>query len=846
MTLPKLCCLALLAGCLLGMAPAMQAALPPTGELVRGIYARPGRAIDNRIWGTYGQGYELDPDEKHSGELSVRCANPSADVAHGASQSVTLNQDKPRPLVVAGWAKLEGVSGPPDYHCSVYLDLRLKNGESWPMKIAVFDPAKTGWQYSEAVHEPPTPIATASVHVFLRERAGTAWFDDIYVGELLDDGRRSDNLLESPGFEEASQVRSEHRDEFFASLEEIGCNAFHLYRSVGWDTVMGGEQLPPIEEDDPFLDFVTDAHRRGFRVWLTVGLGLPAIEGPDSTLFPLWGCVNNRWGEAYTRAVAYMTQYGVDGVGVVPDEWNYNTHPVAGLKKHKHPQVAEFYASLPSWCRCSVCRQGFRQVFGVDYPDVTQAWSTGDPVWQRFTQFRYDSTSAWIGRTVKAAKAVNSDVVTDTMICVLPVCSDNRLHTGAAWDQIGAETALDCLQTDPYLLLHNYLGDSTHLYPTETTLHLGAANFARRNGVTLESCRLRDKYREKDPVEVYGAALSCWLHGASEFFWWHMNYIIGAADYVDPERPKSGVRSAYEVMRAMEPYLAEGEVLGDILVAYSRRSEDIWDWLARASATDRVGHSDVGAKRGFIAHRNVIYGLLRRGYPFRMTFLENPDPRRLAEAKVILVPFPFALAESEVTALMDQAKAGKTIVLMSELSPADERGQLRPEPALTPLVGGPADLSSPDAVSHQVGDGQAIFIGADLATNLFEAIPPAKDPTKRVPLPPFRADRIGQLEAVLEDALGRSTSLFARLPDADVEAGWLVSPTAYVLLAINWETETTADCRMQLPVEDRGWDLKGRRISPGGTVETVARRLDTNRLDLRLEPQEAYLAALQR
>lgn len=829
---------------LLAKAPA--APLPPSGELVRGIYARPGVAIDSRIWATFGQGYEFDSEEKHSGSTSIRCSNPTDAVAHGASQRITLNQDQPRPIIVAGWAKLDGVSGPQDYHCSVYLDLRLQNGEPWVMKIAAFDPAKTGWQYAEAIHEPPAPIATASVHVFLRERAGTAWFDDIYVGELLDGGKRSENLLESPGFEDAGEARTEFRDEFFDALSEIKCNAFHVYRSVPWHTVLTGEEFNPIEEDDPFLDFVADAHRRGLKVWVTVGLGLPSIDGPNSPHFPLWGCVNNRWGEAYTRAVAYMTQCGIDGVGVVPDEWNYNTHPVAGLAKHKDPQVAEFYASLPSWCGCPVCQERFRQAYGSQYPDVSRAWQTGEPVWSQFTKFRYDSTSAWIARTVNAAKAVNPKIVTDTMICVLPVCSDNRLHTGAAWDQIGAETGLDCLQTDPYLLLHNYLGDSTHLYPTETTLHLGAANFARRNGVTLESCRLRDKYREKDPVEVYGAALSCWLHGASEFFWWHMNYIIGAADYVDPERPKAGVRSAYEVMEAMEPYLAEGEVPGEVLVAYSRRSEDTWDWLSRAKATDRVGHSEVGAKRGFLAHRNVLYALFRRGCPFQMTFLENPDPERLAEARVILVPFPFALAEPEVALLRQQAEAGKTVVLMSELSPVDEWGQLHQQPALADVLGQRPDLDATEPVSRGLGKGQVILIGGDLAINLFEAVPPEKDPTKRVPLPPFQGDRWQQLGAILETALGRSCSLFAEPPAQDVEAGWLVSPEAYVLLAINWDVDSPADCVLQLPVPDRKWQAEGRRVMPEGKVERVDQPLEGSRVNLTLQPQEAYLVALRR
>jgi len=822
------------------------APLPPKGGLIRGMYADPGSAVDNRVWGGYGKGYELDRQERHTGETSIRCSNATDAEAHGASQFVTFNQATARPLVISGWAKLEGVGGPADYRCSVYLDLRLKTGESWAMQIAVFDPQKTGWQYAEAIHQPPAPIANASVYAFLREKAGTAWFDDIYVGQLLDDGKtRSDNLLQSPGFEDSDRISTERREAFFKPLSEIGCNAFHLYRGVAWETVMKSAELPPIEEDDPFLDFVREAHKRGFKVWVTVGVGLPSISGPDSPDFPIYGCVNERWGEAYTKAVAYMAQYGVDAVGVVPDEWNYNTSPVEELKKSQNPQVADLYAKLPLWCNCPTCQERFTKQYGVPYPDVTQAWETADPVWAQFTQFRYDSTRDWIDRTVKAAKMVNPQVITDTMICVLPVCSDDRLSTGAAWDEIGATTGLDCLQTDPYIFLHNYLGDSTHLYPTETTLHLGAANYPRRCGVTLEACRLYDTYRDKDPVDVYGAALSCWVHGASEFFWWHMNYILGRETFVDPKQPKAAVRSVYDLMQAMEPYLAGGEVPGEVLVCYSRRSEDLWDWLSRAGAEDRLRTRTAGPKRGFLAHRNVLYALLRQGYPFRMTFLEHPDPGRLAQAKVLVVPFPYALSESEVVLLRAQAEGGKTVVLMSALSPVDELGQELERPRLVTLSGA-TPLSTDQPTSRKLGKGTVVFLPGDFAINLFEPVAPERDPKKRVPLPAFRPGGFEQLAAIIAQALGRPGSLLAEPPAQDIETTLLVSPTAYVVLAINWDTEKPATCTLQLPIPVRKGKLDGRRVQPGGKVEPVQTALEAGRLSLTLQRQEACLLALRK
>lgn len=805
-------------------------------QILRGIYADPDRMADHRTWAAYGGGYELDSKVKHGGQAGIRCANATDGEAHGAGQTVRFNQDKPRPLIVAGWAKLEGVTGPKDYHCSVYVDLQLKNGTSWPMKIAAFDPTRADWQYAEQIYTPPAPITSARVHVFLRERKGVAWFDDLYVGEALDDrGTRSTNFLADAGFEsERPATGASPREEFFAKLRGIGCNAFHLYRSVAWEKVMPVDpkqpagELPAMDPRDPLLDLVRDAHQRGFKVVLTAGVGLPRIENTKSLWFPFWPCVNNRWGEAYTRAVAYFAQSGVDGIGMVPDEWNYNNSPVESLTRHRDAGVVAFYQKIPGHCDCEVCRTRFRARFGRDYPDVRRPWNSADPVWADYTRFRYDSTSAWISRSVQAAKRVNPNIITDTMICVLPVCSDDRRSTGAAWDQLGVETGLDCLQTDPYIQLHNYLGDSTHYYPTETALHLTAANWKRGSGVTLELTQLREDQRGKLPVETYGAALSCLAHGAREFFWWHFNAVSGATKYVNAEAVGRLSAATYQVMEAMEPAVLDARVPGEVLVLCSRKSEDMWHWLAgKGIAPDRFG-TNANPKRGFVAHRNVLYWLLRRGLPFQMTFLDHPDPARLREAKVLLVPFPFALSEAEAKTLEQQARAGKTLIVMSETSPVDEQGRLLPQPRLGQLL---ADPATQDRVT---------FLGEDFAVRLFEELKPVKGPKALVPLPAFDATRTATLERLIA-----RHSLFSQQPDGDVEATVLDGPRGRLLLLINWDTAQSANVSLQLPGPRPARRATGLAILPDASVKPVEARLPGAVWTTTLAPQEARLVRLE-
>ncbi len=545
--------------------------------------------------------------------------------------------------------------------------------------------------------------------------------------------------------------------------------------------------------------------------------------------------MNNRWGEAYTRALVYFARYGVDGIGVVPDEWNYDNSAVHRFAEHPDPDVAAFYKGIRSYCACDVCRSRFKERTGLEYPDTRNAWKTPDAVWAQFTRFRYDSTAAWIRRSIEAVKKINPRIVTDTMICVLPVCSDNRLHTGAAWDQIGVETGLDCLQTDPYIQLHNYLGDSTHYYTTETALHLAAANWKGGSGVTLESCKLREDQREKEAAEVYGSALSCLARGSREFFWWHFNYVSGKAKWLDPKPPADRVAAAYKVMQEMERDLAGANVPGDLLVLYSRASEDTWDWLANAQAASAEPSGGRAAsdtakpnrKRGFIAHRNVLYWLLRRGYSFRMTFLDNPDPARLKEAKTVIVPFPYSLKESEVAAIQRLAAAGKSVILMSELSPVDEMGRSLPQPRL-------AGLTARSNVR---------FLGDDFAVGLLEETPPVKGPKAVVPLPPFDKARAADLEKLLSQCASRPASLFAEQPAQDVEAALLRGPRGPVLLLINWDLAQPARIRLR-PVLPGTCKAAGWAILGDASVNKVELNLSGDPWLLELAPQEARLLKL--
>jgi hypothetical protein len=819
--------------------------------LVRGIYCHPGAALDSRLWAGYGSGFSWDHTVARTGATSIRCEVPTDGDAQGVCQTVEINQAEARPIVVSGWARLANVAGPPSYKCSVYVDCRLQNGESWPMQTAIFDPAEGGWQHAEATYTPPSPIRSARVYAFLREKSGVAWFDDLYVGEILDEnGARSDNLLKSPGFEQHPTRENPERKAFFEALDALHCNAFHFYRSVAWDAVRDDKSLPDIPEDDPMRGFVRAAHQRNFGVWLTVGLGFPKIGSISDQDWPVYACVNNRWGKAYTRAVQHFARYGVDGIGVVPDEWTFSTGRLKrAYAKHADPDLLEAVNAMSSHAHCPICHTRFTAQTGYAFPDMNAPWKTADPAWAALLDFRYGETAAWMQRTIAAAKKVNPDIVTDTMICVLPVCSDDRIGAGAAWDTVGRTTDLDCLQTDPYLLLHNYRGDSTHYYATETTIHLAAANWPRQAGVTLEASRLRPEHRPKDPAEVYGTALSCLMHGAREFFWWHLNHISGKTPYVDAPRAHRSAAAAYEVMEKMEPQILGARIPANILVLYSRRSEDTWHWLARArsnvasAATMEAQAGDDGRplrnvtgqeRRGFIAHKNVLYWLLRRGYPFQTTFLEYPDPAKLRAAEVVLLPFALALTEEECVLVENTVSKGKTVILFDVAGPLDEMGRALPTPRLASLFGDrlPDPEQSEPLVSNW-GKGRVVFLGGNAAERLFDEVEPQRDRSKRVPLATFNSD----LTATLESLVGPHRSLFEQQPDLDIEVTRAVGPDADLILAINWDPAHEATLVLRDDVLGEANTATGLSITPDGTVREVTVAGPA----VQLAPQQALL-----
>jgi hypothetical protein len=161
--------------------------IPNEANLLR----NPGFEEGKTGWGWGKDTVSIVTEEAGSGKASLRIRNPVS-LQSEASQSVSLNQDKPCAILVRASSKPVNVSGKPDRNYSLYVDLYYINdgGHIWG-RTHSFQTGTTDWQMGELLIEPEKPIRNVNVYLLLRGHSGTAYFDDV---ALMEDPRRKGNI----------------------------------------------------------------------------------------------------------------------------------------------------------------------------------------------------------------------------------------------------------------------------------------------------------------------------------------------------------------------------------------------------------------------------------------------------------------------------------------------------------------------------------------------------------------------------------------------------------------------------------------------------------------------------
>lgn len=853
-------------------------AYAPESKVTRGIYVHYRDLVPLKPWGNWGTGYELVQEAPHSGQWCLKAVGTEGTEGQGASQTVPINQERPAPLKIAGWSRAEGVQATgTSYRYSLYVDLIYADGESWPAKVAPFRPGSHDWEYSEIVIEPAKPVASARFYVFIRGLAGTVWFDDLFFGPP--DGA---NLLQEPGFERVAQPDTSRRDRILDTYQALHANAIHTYLAL--------PERPEAEAD--LRTVLATARERGMGVVVTTHISTPPISDTTDPNFPQYLCVLGPWGDRWVQTLAGLARYDLMGVSLVPDEFNWTNGALRrAFERHQDEGVRKFYADLPNYCNCPVCQERFQQWYGEPLPELGP-WSrppAQTDAYRKFVDFRYRATAEWIARGAAAVKAVNPQVRADSLICVSPICFDFRLGTGVAWDMMGYGSQIDFPTTDPYIILHNYLGDSTHWYVTETTAHLVGCTPRRQAGVVLEAARLREEYRALDPVEIYGSALSAVSRGARELAWWHYVHIMGEKASTQPNS-FACAGGAYDLLERVDPWLDGARPERRVALLYSRASEEWFSFYTHPEPHPILTHATADPRYPFLAQKEVLYWLFRAAVPTDLYYLDQVSAAELRDYPVIVVPFPFAAGPQQVALLGELARSGKQVLIISEFGTVDELGAPLPVPALLQLCGlaaapqgekqgtlsfsgGPACLrgrsfpglkvyetvipaegtavwgsveGTPAVLAHEVGAGRVIFLAGEFGIGL----PANRDNEyrgrdRRVWPAELSSSQTAVLRALLDEMYGGPVSLLLRAPvGKDLEVAAMRNADGAVLLfAINWEFDPVS-CQVALP-PGAGSAGEGLALDSAGQVSPVTVAARAGVVELSLAGQQALVLHLR-
>lgn len=141
---------------------------------------------DGRLtaWSASPDGYSVEARGGRSESKAIVCRASSPTGWSGASQTLTLQRTIPAPLVVSGWSRSEAMTGSSDSGYSIYVDIVYSDGTPLWGQTGNFRTGTHDWERVEFTIYPEKPVRSLSLHVLVRGHAGTAWFDDLSVGEL--------------------------------------------------------------------------------------------------------------------------------------------------------------------------------------------------------------------------------------------------------------------------------------------------------------------------------------------------------------------------------------------------------------------------------------------------------------------------------------------------------------------------------------------------------------------------------------------------------------------------------------------------------------------------------------
>ena len=373
---------------------------PPSGDgrVSKQVIGAGAVESDNLLrpdsWRPWQEGFAWDAAE-------IVCDNGADGSAQrGASQTVTLDQTVPEPLVASVWSRAEGVEGSADGNYSLYLDLVYQDGTPlWGQYVAL-DTGTGDWQRRQVVVVPEKPVRSVTVHLLLRQHAGKARFREPALQVLATPAgaHRFDGLpviaqpLSGAGF----QVRDVAAESDFVQLThralelELHCDEsvvdgarmldITLTDLAGRDRAVTLIYSVPVPHET--LDWLADPRRRqrvqpGREYAETSRLPAVGVNGRLSR-YPLAAVAGEHGGVALGIDMAYPAFYRAAyhaglgelylayDIGLTPEKPSARLRLCQFTFDAEHGfrgALARYYALFPDAFACRIARQGLWMPF---------------------------------------------------------------------------------------------------------------------------------------------------------------------------------------------------------------------------------------------------------------------------------------------------------------------------------------------------------------------------------------------------------------------------------------------------------------------------------------------------
>jgi len=357
-----------------------------------------------------------------------------------------------------------------------------------------------------------------------------------------------------------------------------------------------------------------------------------AMYGADNKPIPGRVCLNGPYRDFMRGLLDEMLAYGIDGF---------------------HIDMLDQGFGPPYGCFCTHCREIFRKDYGEEMP-ATEAW---DASWDRFLEFRYN-TSARVEKEFRDhVRERNPDVTVDFNYHGYPPFSF----------EVGQRP-----------VQHAHVGDFV-------TCESGVWGFSALNaGLTAEFVRATAPDRVYQVVMQRGARF---YHDQTtrplNDLRWEMFALLahGAQVTIVDKTPFDGsvdpvaydrMKSVFQEVQHKRAYFGQAPQY-DVGLYYSHRARD---WYGR-------GQKEKYQQAFFGAHKAMVYAHLTTG----VLLDENLSAEALKQFPVVVLPSTTIVSPREVALFEDYVKEGGQLVITGQSGCYDTYGQALATSTLEALIG---------------------------------------------------------------------------------------------------------------------------------------------------------------